>query len=234
MGGFADVDINEILRQMMGGAPWGMDPRGGPTASGFGDGGTSGLGDTFGGGGGGDRDRHRRTSSPSQGGGRRRRRRPRPMPVHCSLEELFGGCTKRLRVSYPSSSSSTSTGVPPRQRVYEVRIEPGGREGTEIDFPQDADAGLPPMTFVVREKKHPYLERGAGDDLTWRCKLTVGQAERGAKLKLPLPDGSVLEIESRKGTRSGERTRVSGRGMPSSGGVDRGRRGDVVIEFAVE
>ena len=143
-----------------------------------------------------------------------------------------------MRVSYPSSSSSSSTSTagvpPPRQGVYEVRIEPGGREGTEIHFPQDADAGLPPVTFVVREKKHPYLERGAGDDLTWRCKLTAGQAERGARLKLPLPDGSVLEIESRKGTRSGERTRVPGRGMPSSGGADRGRRGDVVIEFVVE
>jgi DnaJ-class molecular chaperone len=163
------------------------------------------------------------------------------MPVHCSLEELFGGCTKRLRVTYPPSSSSSSpsssTGsVPPRQRVYEVRIEPGGRDGTVIDFPRDADVGLPPMTFVVREKKHPYLERGGGtgDDLIWRCRLTAGQAERGARLKLPLPDGSVLEIVSRRGTRSGERTRVPGRGMPSSGGVDRGRRGDVLIEFVVE
>ena len=164
------------------------------------------------------------------------------MPVHCSLEELFGGCTKRLRVTYPPSTAERGGGGGgvgggggggvPRQRVCEVRIEPGGRDGTEIDFPPDADAGLPPVTFVVREKKHPYLER-AGDDLTWRCRLTARQAERGARLRLPLPDGSVLEIESRKGTRSGERTRVTGRGMPSSG-ADRGRRGDVLIEFVVD
>jgi DnaJ-class molecular chaperone len=93
----------------------------------------------------------------------------------------------------------------------------------------------PPITFVVREKKHAYLQHNTKNgDLQWKCKLTPRQAERGAKLKLPLPDGSVLELESKKGVHSGEQMRVSGRGMlwKSVGGEM--KKGDVVIEFVVE
>lgn len=84
------------------------------------------------------------------------------------------------------------------------------------------------MTFIVREKKHPFLKH-VGNDLIWKCKLTPRQAERGAKLRLPLPDGSTLEIETKKDATSGEKMRVNGRGMPLKGGM----RGDVVIDFIV-
>ena len=232
MGGFADVDLNEILRQMMGGAP--------PTKRGHGTGRTS------------DRRRRSTTSSSSSsssssrrgaGGDRHTRSsrrpppRPPPRPVRCTLEELYAGCTKRLKVTYPARSSSSV--AKKREGVYEVRITPGTKDGTVIDYPADEEADMPAISFVIRESGHPYLVRD-GDDLVWRCRLTPGQAERGARLKLPLPDGTVVEIVSRGGTRSGERTRVSGRGMPSSSGGgddgdgDRGRRGDVVIEFVVE
>ena len=155
----------------------------------------------------------------------------------CTLEELYAGCTKRLRVTYPPRRSEGVDGVR-REGVYEVPISPGSKDGTVIDYPADEAADMPPISFVIRERGHPYLVR-VGDDLVWRCRLTAGQAERGARLKLPLPDGTVVEVVSRGGTRSGERTRVPGRGMPSSGGGgdgdgDRGRRGDVVIEFVVE
>lgn len=84
------------------------------------------------------------------------------------------------------------------------------------------------MTFVMKEKKHPFLQH-RGNDLYWKCKLTSRQAEKGAKLRLPLPDGSTLEVSSTKDTTSGEQMRVSGRGMP----MKNGEKGDVVIEFMV-
>ena len=81
----------------------------------------------------------------------------------------------------------------------------------------------------MTQKKHPFLKR-SGDDLIWKCKLTSRQAERGARLRLPLPDGTTLEIESKKGTRSRQQMKVQGRGMPMKGG---GQKGDVLIEFIV-
>ena len=141
-------------------------------------------------------------------------------PIQCTLEELARGCTKKLRVTYP--------GLGGGEKVYEARIERGGKGGDEIHFP--SEAGLPPITFVIRERRHPYLERAGDYDLAWRCRLTPSQAERGTRLKLPLPDGTTLIVESNGRTRDGERMRISGRGMPMS---NSGRRGDVVIEFMI-
>ncbi|KAL7553185.1 hypothetical protein ACHAWF_016444, partial [Thalassiosira exigua] len=213
-GDFAHVDLGDILRQMMGGAPMGMDPR---SSRHGGMGGMDGMGGGFGSAFGG----HHRRTKPHP-----RRHREHTKTVYCSLEELCAGCTKKLKVSYPSSG----------ERIYTVRVKPGWKDGTKVKFPasQSVDPGtgveasFPPMTFVVREKKHPYLQH-VDNDLIWRCKLTQRQAERGAKLRLPLPDGSALEVESKKGARTGERTRVRGRGMPLKGG----ERGDVVIEFVI-
>lgn len=221
-GDFAHVDLNEILRQMMGGVgPMGMDPRAGSSGQGMG-GGAAGFGNPFGGGGQGQYQQRQRTQQPPK-----RQHREHTRPVSCSLEDLCRGCTKKLKVSYPSSG----------ERVYTVRIKPGWKDGTKIRFPAsrsvDSSTGAevehPPITFVVREKGHPFLRRD-GDDLVWRCRLTLRQAERGAKLRLPLPDGTALEVESRAGIeKEGEKMRVEGRGMPSKGGG----RGDVVIEFVV-
>ena len=92
----------------------------------------------------------------------------------------------------------------------------------------------PAITFVITEKKHPFLKHTVGDDnLYWKCKLTSRQAERGAKLKLPLPDGTTLEVESKPGTRSGEQVIVEGRGMTLRGGAGGVRKGNVVIDFII-
>lgn len=180
---FAHVDLNEILRQMMGGMPAGMDSRG-PPQQGMG-GATGGFGNPFGG-------QYQRAQPQQQ---QQRRQKEYTKPVQCSLEELCKGCTKKLKVSYPSSG----------EKIYIIHIKPGWKEGTKIKFSAsrsvDSNTGMeveyPPMTFIVREKKHPFLKH-VGNDLIWKCKLTPRQAERGAKLRLPLPDGSTLEIETKK------------------------------------
>ena len=215
-GGEAPMDLNEMIRQMMGGMPAGMDPRGshhggmgGPPGTGGG-----GFGNLFGG-------PYQQRTQQSQ-----RRQKEYTKPVHCSLEELCQGCTKKLKVSFPSAG----------EKVYHLRIGRGWKEGTKITYPASTasdprtgtEARCPPITFVVKEKRHPFLRR-AGDDLVWRCRLTPRQAERGAKTKVPLPDGSAAEIESKQDTRTGETMRLEGRGMPRKGGA----KGDVLIEFVV-
>lgn len=215
-GGEVPLDLSEILRQMMGGVPAGMDPR---SSQHGGMGGHKGMG----GGGFGNpfADRYQQQTQQPQ-----RRQKEYTKPVHCSLEELYKGCTKKLKVSYPSSG----------EKVYDIRIKPGWRGGTKIKYPASKsvdpntgrEAAYPPITFVVKEKQHPFLRHVMGD-LVWRCKLTSRQAKRGAKLKLPLPDGSTLEIEAKKGTRTGETMRLKGRGMPRKGGA----KGDVLVEFVV-
>ena len=218
-GDFAEIDLNEMLRQMMGGVPMGDSRR-----------------SQFGGGGGG---MNQQNQFFKQQGQQQQQTHPRrrseqqqhfTRPVHCSLEELCTGTTKKLKVSFPSIQS---------EKIYTIKVQPGYKSGTKIKFPPsrsvDAKNGMemeyPAITFIISEKKHPFLQHKAGDDnLYWKCKLSLRQAERGAKLKLPMPDGSTLEVESKAGTRSGEKMIVEGRGMTLKGGV---AKGNVVIEFVV-
>lgn len=219
-GDFAEIDLNEILRQMMGGVPMG-DSRG----------------SQFGGGGGGMNQQNpffgQQGAPPrqqQQSHARRGEQQHYTRPVHCSLEDLCNGTTKKLKVSFPSLQS---------EKIFTIKVQPGYKSGTKIKFPPsrsvDANTGMeveyPAITFVISEKKHPFLQHKVGDDnLYWKCKLTSRQAERGAKLKLPLPDGSTLEVVSKAGTMSGEKMVVEGRGMTLKGGL---AKGNVVIEFIV-
>ena len=216
-GDFAHVDLNEILRQMMGGVPMGGRDPGSTSHHGMGSGTAGGgFGNPFGG-------QHQRQSSQQQ---QPRRYKEYTKPVYCSLEDICKGCTKKLKVSYPMSG----------EKIYNIKIKPGWKEGTKIKFNssriRNPNTGMeveyPPITFIVREKKHPFLKH-VGNDLIWQCKLSPSQAEKGAKLRLPLPDGSMLEIESKKDTKSRSMMRVQGRGMPLKGGL----KGDVLIEFIV-
>ena len=217
-GDFAEIDLNEILRQMMGGVPMG-DTRG------SGSGGMNQQNPFFG---------YQNASPPHQRQqhthSRRSEQQHYTQPVHCSLEDLCNGTTKKLKVSFPSIQS---------EKVFTIKVQPGYKAGTKIKFPPsrsvDNNTGMeveyPAITFVISEKKHPFLKHTAGDDnLYWKCKLTPRQAERGAKLKLPLPDGSTLEVVSKAGTTSGEKMIVEGRGMTLKGGLV---KGNVVIEFVV-
>ncbi|KAL3798183.1 hypothetical protein HJC23_005744 [Cyclotella cryptica] len=234
---FSHVDLNELIRQMMGGVPMGKSC---PGEEGYYDRRRQGFG--------GDASSSSSSFYPNFGQASQKQQRQRPTrhakqstktkdytrPIDCTLQELCLGCTKKLKVSFPHVG----------EKIYTVHIRPGWKGGTKIKFPaQPKDDGTslgrgvqdgrdegyyPPITFVVREKEHPYLKR-KGDDLHWKCTLTTRQSERGAKLRLPLPDGSVLEVQSGAGTRSGETMTVSGRGMLGKSG----RKGDVVIEFLV-
>jgi len=218
-GDFSEIDLNEILRQMMGGVPMG-DTRG----SQFDGGGMNQQNPFFGHQGAPPRQQQHQTHP------RRSEQQHYTRPVHCSLEDLCNGTTKKLKVSFPSIQS---------EKIFTIKVQPGYKSGTKIKFPPsrsvDANTGMeveyPAITFVISEKKHPFLQHKVGDDnLYWKCKLTSRQAERGAKLKLPLPDGSTLEVVSKAGTRSGEKMTVEGRGMTLKGGV---AKGNVVIEFVV-
>lgn len=199
---FSNIDLNDIIRQMMGGVPMNMN------------GANSMGGEQFYG------RQHGKDSSSFYPNFQQHQQRQRPAkeytrPIYCSLEELSRGATKKLKVSYPLIG----------EKIYTVYIRAGWKSGTKIKF--RASAEYPPITFIVHQKIHPYLKRD-GNDLHWKCKLTKSQAEKGAKLRLPLPDGSILEISSKPGTNSGETMTVKSRGMQG-----KSERGDVVIEFLV-
>ena len=141
--------------------------------------------------------------------------------VHCTLEELATGATKRLRVTHPNENMELM------QEVYTIQLQPGWKSGTKVKFKRRN--AFPAMTFVVTEKSHPFLTR-RGNDLEYACDITPRQAERGARIKIPLPTGEVEALEVQGPIEDGHVMTVPNKGMPIRGGP---QRGNLRIAFTI-
>jgi DnaJ-class molecular chaperone len=142
--------------------------------------------------------------------------------ISCTLQELATGATRRLKVRHPNEYTGQV-----ETRIYEVALKKGWKTGTKLKYPPKD--GFPGMIFIVQEAKHPFLER-RGDHLVYKCKLTEKQATKGARIKIPLPDGELYELTPDLPVEPGQVTSIAGKGMPIKGGPE---RGSLMIEFAV-
>jgi DnaJ homolog subfamily B member 4 len=169
------------------------------------------------------------------GAGARRRHRPRQgpppqhrrhddaaaatceRPVHCTLEELYTGATKKLKVSFGNNKG----GQPQKATLYKVDIQPGYKEGTKITFPAAATSGGPKMVFVVKERPHPVYRR-RGNDLVYRHRLPATSDQEPPeperiRLSIPLLDGTIWTRDidaSSSWARSGRSITIPDLGMP--------------------
>ncbi|KAK2080866.1 hypothetical protein QBZ16_000720 [Prototheca wickerhamii] len=149
---------------------------------------------------------------------------PVEVPLPCSLEELYQGVTKRLRIDRTTPER--------RSEVVAVRVLPGWGAGTRITLPERGDErpGRVPadIVFVVAERPHARFAR-RGRDLEYRCRIDLADALCGCELSVPTLDGRELPLLCSEVVRSGEQRRLRGEGMPA--GLE---RGDLIVTFEVD
>lgn len=111
-----------------------------------------------------------------------------------------------------------------------VRVPPGAGDGDKVRV---AGHGAPGMggtgdlVITIRVKPHPFFERD-GLDLHLNLPITVAEAHRGAKVRVPTPDGPVT-LSVPKHAQSGQEMRLKGKG------VKRGQKqGDLYVRFLVK
>jgi DnaJ homolog subfamily B member 4 len=149
--------------------------------------------------------------------------------IEFSLEELYRGCQKKLRVR---DVIQTRFGPSDIEKTVTIDVKPGWKEGTRITFKATTEFPLS-ITFTVKEKKHRYFER-RGDDLRWKCRLTKKQVANGVVVKVPLLDGNKLVFNSKDDeVRNGAKRLFKGAGMPIARGSKEGSMGDLVVKFEV-
>jgi len=78
------------------------------------------------------------------------------------------------------------------------------------------------------EKAHIRMR---GGDVSYRMEVSFLEAVNGAKKRITLPDGKVIDITIPPGHRDGQILRLKGKGMPGIGG---GETGDAHIEIHVK
>ncbi|KAF8069569.1 psi1 [Scenedesmus sp. PABB004] len=165
-----------------------------------------------------------------------RKPRQRCISLALTLEELYTGTTKKLKVT--RQVFDDAAGRSGRQSsVIEVPIKPGYKAGTKITFAGmgDREPGRPAddLVFVIAEKPHPVFTR-RGNDLHAVLTLPLLDALRGgAGAALTSLDGRRVPVPLGAGpVQPGATVLVRGEGMPISKPPP-GRRGDLVVEARV-
>lgn len=152
--------------------------------------------------------------------------------VECTLEELYRGHVKKLKVKDTILDESTGR-KKVIEKVFPVRITAGAASGTQVTFTPEENEGSDafPRTviFEIKELPHPQYRR-EGADLIWTCRLSHRQIEKGVMIQVPLMDGSALALESKDyDIKSGLRVPFPGHGMPSGS-----KRGKLIVQFEIK
>ena len=165
--------------------------------------------------------------------------------LYLSLEEVYRGCTKKVKVARKrlttASSPSTAASFTVDERLLAVTVLPGYPASTRITFPNEGDqhptaqpALYGDIAFVVTDRPHP-LYRRVGADLLHTHRLPLREALCGSVVELRLLDDRLLSVALSDVCRPGARKVVKGEGMPKVGkGGDSAGKGDLLIEYEVE
>ncbi len=113
-----------------------------------------------------------------------------------------------------------------------VRIPPGAAEGSRLRIAGQGESspnGGPPgdLILIVHVEPHKFFRR-EGNDLHLDLPLTVAEAYRGAKVKVPTPSGDV-SLKIPEGAQSGGQLRLRGKGVTMKGKPP----GDLYVHFLV-
>lgn len=148
------------------------------------------------------------------------------LPV--SLEELYTGCTKKLKVtkkSYQGKSTPTTT-----EKILTINVKPGWKAGTKLRYPNEGDE-LPDgraqdIEFIIEEKPHPQYKR-EGDNLKMDLNLNIAEALTGYSKNIKTLDGKEIIVSNKLVTKPNQEIRFPGRGMPNQ--KDPSRKGDLIL-----
>ncbi|XP_033113332.1 dnaJ homolog subfamily B member 13-like [Anneissia japonica] len=151
-----------------------------------------------------------------------------------TLEEVFHGCTKKMKISRRVMNEDGHTSSE-RDKILTITVKKGWKEGTRITFPKEGDQGpnnIPAnIVFIVRDKAHPRFKRD-GNDLIFTAKVLLGKALTGCSVEIPTLDGRLLNIPINDIVSPGYQKIVPGEGMPIS--TEQNKKGNLIIRFEIE
>ena len=140
------------------------------------------------------------------------------------LEEAVKGAIRTVSLRRGGSNKT---------ETYQVKIPRGVREGQRIRLAGQGEAGerggkSGDLFLRVRLARHPDF-RVEGSDLIHEEKINPWQAVLGTELTVPTLENDV-RLKVPPGTRSGQRFRLRGQGLPGSSGT----RGDLYVEVQIQ
>ena len=165
--------------------------------------------------------------------GRTKRSRDPPIQheVSVSLEELYNGCTKKLKISRRVLSPDGTSSL--QEKVLQVDVKPGWKAGTKVTFSEEGDQypGRIPadVVFVIKERQHKTFKR-EGNDLIYTADVSLRTALCGGHVVVPTISGKNIQLPFVQVTPNSTH-RIPNEGMPIS--KSPGQKGDLLIKFNI-
>lgn len=157
---------------------------------------------------------------------------PIEQKLPCSLEDLYKGTTKKMKISREISDVSGKT--IPVEEILTINIKPGWKKGTKITFPEKGNEqpNVTPsdLIFIVDEKPHPVFSRD-GNDLVTTQKISLADALTGYTVHLTTLDGRNLTIPINNVINPNHEEVVPREGMPVP--KDPTKKGNLRIKFNI-
>ncbi|XP_071989953.1 dnaJ homolog subfamily B member 13 [Engystomops pustulosus] len=154
--------------------------------------------------------------------------------LYLSLEDLYFGCTKKIKISRRVMNEDGHTSSI-RDKILSIDVHPGWKAGTRITFPNEADQGpniIPAdIVFIVKEKPHPRFVR-QGDDLIYTANIQLGKALTGCTVEVVTLDERILNIPINDIVHPKYSKLVPGEGMRTSS--DLSVKGDLILQFDIQ
>ncbi|XP_028764394.1 dnaJ homolog subfamily B member 13 [Neltuma alba] len=151
----------------------------------------------------------------------------------CSLEDLYKGTTKKMKVS---RDVVDATGKPTSvEEILAIEIKPGWKKGTKITFPEKGNErrGVIPadLVFIIDEKTHSVFKRD-NNDLIVTQKISLIEALTGYVTQLTTLDGRNLTIPINSIISPSYEEVVEAEGMPIP--KEPSKKGNLRIKFNIK
>jgi len=149
-------------------------------------------------------------------GGRGHRAQPGlPFAIPCRR------CNGRGRIAGPPCKGCGGSGRSRGEESVKVRVPVGIRNGSTVRVAGKGDAGTAggpsgDLYLSIRVKDHPLFRR-EGNDLVCELPIGIADAALGGTAEVPTLEGKTT-IQIPAGTRSAQRMRLAGKGVPAAKG----------------
>lgn len=203
-----------------GGGGFGRGPRPRPGPGGFGAEEEMDLGDIFSGLFG-----DRAGAASGRGGAGGFSRRPPPPQKGANV-------SYRLRVPFAEAASLSNQRITLADgKTIDLKLPSGVENGTQMRLKgkgQTGPGGTGDALVTIEVEGHSFFVRN-GDDVRLELPITLDEAVRGAKVKVPTVDGPVM-LTVAAGSDSGKVLRLKGKGFSKKGG----ERGDQLVALEIQ
>ncbi|XP_065184663.1 dnaJ homolog subfamily B member 13-like [Sycon ciliatum] len=172
-------------------------------------------------------------------GGLMGRARPKQAPdqlqdLRVSLEEVYRGCTKKLKITRQVMNNDRRTAMV-KTKVLTVNVPPGATEGMKFRYRKEGDQSvnnLPAdLVFQLNSYKHERFVR-SGHNLLYEHHVQLWEALCGVWLEIQTLDSRFITVAINDIIRPGYTKVVKGEGLPRHDCP--GETGDMIISFVVE